>query len=396
MTSDKEEDDAAARGQGMLPSHYMRRLRPENYSDTADRVDYELGAALLAFHLDTITERNQTHGFEIFCRKLCERVICPNLRPQTGPDGGGDSKADTETFPVADEIGTLAYVGEPNAASENWGFAFSAQKTWSAKVRSDVAGLAATGRHFDRIYFVTSRAARSKDATRIEKELTDRYRMPVMILDRTWIVNEVVEKGRKDLAVDYLNVGRAVPSPRVGPADYSRLQRLEELERDLADPAQYDGLDRDKAIDALVAAKLSRGLELPRVETDGRFLRAVRLADAAGGYHPRLEARYEHVWTAFWWFGPEEFGETRKQSLTSRSLVIEPRSHQNLEMFLSSYGRYGAYYLVPAIWRDGMDEPDFLADLPILKRQLVVLDADQVGEHDLETMALRQLSRDED
>ncbi len=80
MTSDKEEDDAAARGQGMLPSHYMRRLRPENYSDTADRVDYELGAALLAFHLDTITERNQTHGFEIFCRKLCERVICPKPR----------------------------------------------------------------------------------------------------------------------------------------------------------------------------------------------------------------------------------------------------------------------------------------------------------------------------
>jgi hypothetical protein len=47
---------------------------------------------------------------------------------------------------------------------------------------------------------------------------------------------------------------------------------------------------------------LSRGLELPRHETDGRFERAIRLADKHGSYRQRLEARYEKIWTAFWWF----------------------------------------------------------------------------------------------
>jgi hypothetical protein len=86
------------------PSRYMRELRPEYYSDTKKRDAYDLDQSTLEYHLDTLTNRNETHDFEIFARKLCERAICPNLRPQTGPEGGGDSKADTETFPVAPEI----------------------------------------------------------------------------------------------------------------------------------------------------------------------------------------------------------------------------------------------------------------------------------------------------
>ena len=66
-----------------------------------------LDATILEYHLDSITQHNQTHDFEIFCRKLCERTICPNLRAHTGPDGGGDSKADTETYPVSKEIVAL-------------------------------------------------------------------------------------------------------------------------------------------------------------------------------------------------------------------------------------------------------------------------------------------------
>lgn len=85
----------------------MRQLRPELYLDTSDRATYLLDAMTIEYCLDAVTARNQTHDFEIFCRKLCERTICPNLKPATGPEGGGDSKADTETIPVADEIATL-------------------------------------------------------------------------------------------------------------------------------------------------------------------------------------------------------------------------------------------------------------------------------------------------
>jgi len=50
------------------PSKFMRELRPECYSDTEDHVAYLLDAPTLEYHLDSITQRNQTHEFEIFCR----------------------------------------------------------------------------------------------------------------------------------------------------------------------------------------------------------------------------------------------------------------------------------------------------------------------------------------
>ncbi|WP_214348343.1 hypothetical protein [Pseudomonas congelans] len=110
------------------PSQFMRQIRPELYSDSTRKVRHQLKAEVLSHHLETITERNQTHDFELFCRKLCERTICPNLRPATGPEGGGDSKADTETSAVSDEISTLTFVGTANSGSERWAFAFSAKK----------------------------------------------------------------------------------------------------------------------------------------------------------------------------------------------------------------------------------------------------------------------------
>ena len=153
-------DDTGER-ERLSPSAFMRDLRPEHYSDTAVRTNYELHPELLEYHLDTITNRNQTHEFEIFCRKLCERVVCPNLRPQTGPEGGGDSKADSESYPVADEVSRLTYVGAPNGGAERWAFAFSAKAKWAERIRNDVKHLADTKRAYDRVICVTSRFARA-------------------------------------------------------------------------------------------------------------------------------------------------------------------------------------------------------------------------------------------
>ena len=79
----------------LLPSDFMRNLHPDYFSDSSCETVYELDQVTLEYHLDSLTHRNQMHDFEIFCRKLCERTICPNLRPATGPEGGGDSKAQT-------------------------------------------------------------------------------------------------------------------------------------------------------------------------------------------------------------------------------------------------------------------------------------------------------------
>jgi hypothetical protein len=315
---------------GVSPSKFMRELRPQYYSDTQERTSYFLSASTLEYHLDSITSRNQTHDFEIFCRKLCERTICPNLRPQTGPDGGGDSKADTETYPVAEEISGLTYVGDANGGSERWAFAFSAKATWADKVRKDVSGIAETGRPYSRIICVTSRFAKAKDRARVEDELSKKYGIPVTVHDRSWIVKEVIENERIDLAVNYLNVGEPVTDPlRLGPTDYSRFQELRDAERTIEDPEAFRGMERQRATEALVAAKLSRGLERPRVETDGRYARAIRLADADGTYRQKLEARYEQIWTAFWWF--DDFGFLNASYDDFESRALKSDHAKNLE-----------------------------------------------------------------
>ena len=288
--------------QKIKPSQYMRELRPEYYSDTQSRDAYILDQSTLEYHLDTLTSRNQTHDFEIFARKLCERAICPNLRPQAGPEGGGDGKVDSETLPVAPEI-SIIYVGEVAGGSERWAFAFSAKKKWKEKARNDVKGIVETGRNYTKIICVTSQFARAKDRADLEDELSKEFGIPVTIHDRAWIVKEVIENDRKDLAFNYLGVGQAVTdSHRLGPTDYSRAQQLADIEKSLEDPEAFRGMETQRVTEALVAAKLSRGLEQPRVEIDGRFVRAIRLADADGTYRQRLEARYEQIWTGFWWF----------------------------------------------------------------------------------------------
>ena len=319
---------------GILPSELMRQLRPECYSDTRDHISYSLSASTLEYCLETITSRNQTHDFEIFCRKLCERTICPNLRPQTGPDGGGDSRADTESYPVAKEISDLTYIGYANHGRERWAFAFSAQKTWSKKVRSDVKKLAETDRGYDKIFFVTSQFARAKDRARIEDELSRDCMVPVTILDRSWIVDEIVEKNRADLAFNYLDIGESTSnSSRLGPADYSRQQHLSDAEQAIEDPEAFRGMERQRATEALVAAKLSRNLERPRTETDGRFTHAIRLADKNGLYRQKLEARYEHIWTAFWWF--DDFTFLNSSYGSFENLALASNHIQDLESLLN-------------------------------------------------------------
>ena len=315
---------------GVTPSKFMRELRPEFYSDTSDRTAYQLDAAALEYHLDSITSRNQTHDFEIFCRKLCERTICPNLKPATGPEGGGDSKADSETIPIADEIATLTYVGDANAAQERWAFAFSAKRKWAEKVRNDVAGIVATQRGYQKVYCVTAQFARAKDRARVEDELTKQYGVTITILDRSWIVDQVVSNDRKDLAFNYLGVGQEVAdSRRLGPSDYSRSQQLEDIEKTLGNPEAFSGMEMQRVTEALVAAKLSRNLERPRIETDGRLARAIRLAEQDGTHRQKLEAHYESIWTAFWWFDDIAYLNGRYDEFAN--LVIDTDYAINLE-----------------------------------------------------------------
>lgn len=318
------------------PSEFMRELRPEYYSDTEDRIAYLLDVPTFEYHLDSITSHNQSYDFEIFCRKLCERTICPNLRAHTGPDGGGDSKVDTETYPVAEEIAALFYIGEPKAAQERWAFAFSAKEDWKTKVKDDVKKIAETDRNYKKIFFITSRFAKDKDRANMEDALTKEYGITVTIHDRSWIVKEIIENDRKDIAYNYLKIGEAKDDPhRLGPSDYSRAQQLTEIEKSIDDPEAFKGMELQRVTEALIAAKLSRNMERPRHETDGRFARAVRLAEADGMFRQVLEAKYEHIWTSFWWFDDFQFLKESYEAL--ETLALKSNHAVNLEFLCNLF-----------------------------------------------------------
>lgn len=42
----------------LLPSEFMRQLRPELYSDSTSRTSYWLKPEVFSHHLETLTERN--------------------------------------------------------------------------------------------------------------------------------------------------------------------------------------------------------------------------------------------------------------------------------------------------------------------------------------------------
>src|SRR5437762_7270448 len=121
------------------PRDFLKARRPERFSDSVLENEPELDRTLLEYHLATLTNRSQEMDFQNFARHLAEKEICPNLLPQTGPTGGGDSKVDAETYPVADDLSLAWYVGiGREAGSERWAFAISAKADWRDKVRSDI------------------------------------------------------------------------------------------------------------------------------------------------------------------------------------------------------------------------------------------------------------------
>jgi hypothetical protein len=296
MTDDLPED-----GQRYAPSSFMRKRRPYLFSDTRGGIEFVLTREVLANHLDTITARNEENVFEKFARRLAAVEICPNLRPNTGPSGGGDGKVDTETYEVSPEVAGRWYIGQPEAAFERWAFAISAKEEWKGKVRSDVKKIVETDRGYTKIYFITSRNARAKDRADIELALLKQHGVPVTILDQAWILECVFEHGRVPLAVTALGMSDELKrqTTETGPLDQVRIKELETLDAQIADMSRMPALVAEDMLEAALAA---RGLERPRSEIEGRFTQARRVARKAGNHLLEYKIVYNWAWTANFWF----------------------------------------------------------------------------------------------
>ena len=307
--SDFEKNDSPS----LSPSEYMRARHPDLFSDTEIRSAPRLPREVFEYHLDTLTNRRQEDEFEHFARRLAEKEICPNLIAQTGPVGGGDSKVDSETYPVAEQLAWRWYEGIGQEAShERWAFAFSTKKDWRPKVRSDVKKAVETKRDYKRIFFITSQFVRDQTRAKIEDELSNKYQVDIRILDRFWIVKSIYEHDLLHLAIETLNIEgfSETIATETGPNDIRRQKELEELEKQIADTERYKFVEYQLVEDALQAALLSRGLERPRAEIDGKFQRAERLSKKIGISQQELRVFYNWAWTAYWWYEDvEEFND---------------------------------------------------------------------------------------
>lgn len=318
--------------QNSTPAEFYRSRRPEYFSDSKVIYDVEIPREVLAFELNKVSSYQKQDLFETLSRRLAEKFICPNLIPQVGPTGGGDGKTDTETYPVADVVAERWFIPENGWNREQkWAFAFSAKEEWKGKLSSDVKKVVETGRGYTRVYFISNQIISSKKKKDAQDELAERHGIEVIVLDAEWILEKVYSNDLVELVAETLNLSRAFGKKRVepGPNDSSRAHELEKLETDIANPNRYSTGDPQLLDDAIRAAILSRMLERPRDETEGRFDRCERLCRQVHDNGLVAKLIYQRAWTYINYFGDSASFQTeflRLRALISahsESIVIE-------------------------------------------------------------------------
>lgn len=296
----------------LKPSTYYRTAHPELFSDSKIAKKLVLTKAFLEFHLEQLTANKKEQEFEEFCRRLAEREICTNLVPQTGPTGGGDSKVDAATYPVAGDLAERRYWGgRASPTEEEWAFAFSAKKDWRTKIKDDVRKIGGLPRKFQQVFFITNQPAPDKRRAQLEAELSAGFGFRVTIFDRTWIVRKVLDGKMEDLVVSCLGLETGIREERQrGPHDSVREDQLDRLLKVLQAPEQAAQNGYALAQDFLAAAILAVQLERPRTEVDGLFLQARRLALKSQHSGLIIRCHYHHAWRTYFYF--DDAAETER------------------------------------------------------------------------------------
>jgi len=355
--------------ESLSPSTFYRKIRPEYFSDSKNVSASELPREVFAYELSLITKNLKTEQFETFCRRLAEKLIAPNLIPQVGPTGGGDGKTDAETYPVSESISDRWFIPENGwTKDEKWALAISAKETWKSKAQSDVKGIVGTGREFTKIYFITNQKPSSRERKEAQDELTKGHKVEVIILDGEWILENVYNNNLTDLAVDTLNLSETFKKEVVqaGPNDVIRRERLEELEKAIANPNRYFEYDHQLVDDALESAQIARMLELPRREVEGKFDRAVRFGKKVGSKKQLLRIHYQKAWTLVNWY--DDYAGFIEEYRICKSLIDEESHIAEVELIANLinvlYGISGAGVVdFPTLGLEIKEESEYLRNL---------------------------------
>ena len=280
---------------------YYRRMRSNLFSDTEIVYETRLTTEVFDLKLQQLSQDKKQSEFENFAIAVASRLITPNIKPQTGPDGGGDGKVDGETYPVDKAISDKWWISEGSTGDQKWAIAISVQKSWQSKVEADVKKAVETKRGYTKLLYFTNQKIKSSSRQAKEDELAQQYGISVSIFDGKWFSFAVFEQGCLDIAIEKLNFSDEYRKKtiKIGPNDKERKSELNKIEDDLIKHTVAD-LDTDYVNDLLKTCILSRGLEKPRMETEGRFNRALREAKVHGT--SIFNIIYNHAWTSFFWF----------------------------------------------------------------------------------------------
>ena len=323
---------------------FLKDRRPEEFSSSIVVESGTLDRVQLEHYLTTLNIRSQELEFETFAKKLCEKIICPNLLEQTGPVAGGDGKTDTQTFPVSSQNQLLWYVGvNEGSHNERWAFAVSTQKEWKSKCKKDVKKIIETDRGYLKIFCITNQSIKADQRSKLEDELNKQYSIDVRILDLSWILDQIYKHQLEFLAIDTLSIPTSYKREiELSADDYQKqkeFDRLTKLIKETVDPSKISLEQVDYFLELAI---LSKELELAIIDTQGLFDRAIRIAKKFGTSNQLLEAHYQYAWAAHWWFEDYSIFEDNLE-LTFENLNGNTNS-ENWEKLVNLltiyYGRY--------------------------------------------------------
>ena len=340
-TNRKSNNDSDNNIPFMSPSEFYRLRRPEKFSDSDYIANIVLPREVLKYEIEKITANQKEALFETLCRKLAEKLICPNLIPQVGPTGGGDGKTDSETYPVSILITERWFIPQDGWGNdEKWAFAFSAKGKWKSKVELDIEKIVNTGRGYTKLFFISNQTISSKKKKDEQDALIKKYGIDVIILDAIWIIENIYEKDLIELTAETLNMSEIYKTrtKHLGKNDTARLTELTEIEKRIVDTQYYSHGDSQLIHDMIHSAVLSRMLELPRDEIEAKFKRAERMCKEYKAQGLLTKIVYQKAWTYINYY--DDYSEFINEAIKLKELVHAKSTAIEIEWIFNIFNIY--------------------------------------------------------
>lgn len=285
---------------------FYKKIHPNLFSDSKIVKKGKLSEDYFSYFLESLTSQSKEKEFEDYCRKIIGVTICPNLLPQTGPTGGGDSKVDSETFPVSESLAESWLSGYGDLAhSERWAFAISAKKDWKPKFKSDVKKIVGTNKEHDRnykkIFFITNQFVSDKKRATAEDELRGEYNIDIRILDRTWLLENTFKSSNQLLAIEAFHMSEdLLDIVEEGSKDIERRKRLKEIDDELLN---IENLKSSRIVKlSEESVEIVRELEIDKSRAIEVLERNIRFTKKYGHSQNYSNALYDFCWTILWWY----------------------------------------------------------------------------------------------